>query len=269
MMFKYQSMTDSVKALSDVGSRPPGMTQAEFEAMLREVKKEKALLRLSDRQILALNLDELDDWELVIVAERFESMGRRDLWLEVLKRVCRSSEHNVMIWYGDVYTDVVDELRQQGDYEQAIFYHQLAIEEDQKYCEGMSAEVNKRDLGELFLEAGDYEKALDIFTCIVQQDPWGVWTYNTLAITYCTIGFPELATLAAQKGIAAAKATNDPEHLLDQFQELLDDAKRRGSATGRKPMAAETYERWKVLISYPLPHSPTEAKRKPEDWFYV
>ncbi|MBM4463561.1 MAG: hypothetical protein FJ012_09580 [Chloroflexi bacterium] len=147
-MFKYQRMTDSVNVLSTRASPPPDMTQAEFDAMLQEVEKEKALLRLSDKQILALDLDALDDWELVVVAERLESMERRDLWLEALKRVCRSSEHNVMIWYGDVYSDVVEELRDQGDYKQAIFYHQLAIEEDQKHCDGMNAAVNKRDLGD-------------------------------------------------------------------------------------------------------------------------
>ncbi|MFO7773907.1 MAG: tetratricopeptide repeat protein [Dehalococcoidia bacterium] len=249
MMFKYQSMTDSVKALSKRASRPPDMSEAEFDAMSREVKKEKALLRLSDRQILALNLDVLDDWELVVVAERLESMGHSDLSLEALKRVCRSSEHNVMIWYGDVYSDVVNELRNQGDYEQAIFYHQLAIQEDQEYCDGMNATVNERDLGELYIEAGNYEKGLEIFTEIVQRDPWDVWTYNSLAITYCMLGFRELATLAAQKGITIAKATKDPEHLLEQFHELLDDAKHRSFDPKRKQIAPETYGKWKELMS--------------------
>jgi len=266
MMFKYQSMTDSVKELSKRASPPPDMTQAEFDAMSEEVEKEKALIRLSDKQILVLSLDELDDWELVIVAERLESMGRRDLWLEALKRVCRSSEYNVMICYGDVYTDVVNELRHQGDYEQAILYHQLAIEEDQEHCDGMNAAVNKRDLGELCIEAGDYEKGLEIFTEMVQQDPWDVWTYNSLAITYCILGFSELAKLAAQKGIAVAKATKDPEHLLEQFHELLDDAKRRSFDTRHKQIAPETYEKWKELMSYPLPHPPPQPKRQPLGW---
>jgi len=266
MMFKYQSMTDDVKELSKGASPPPDMTQAEFDAMVQEVQKEKALLRLSDRQILALNFDELDDWELVVVAERLESMGRRDLWLEALKRVCRSSERNVMVCYGDVYSDVVNELRHQGDYEQAIFYQKLAIEEDQKHCDGMNAAVNKRDLGELYIEAGDYEKGLEIFTEIVQQDPWDAWTYNSLAITYCILGFSELATLAAQKGIAIGKATKDPEHLLEQFRELIDDAKHRSFDTKRKQIAPETYEKWKELLSCPLPHPPAEPKKQGRDW---
>ena len=263
MMFKYQKMTDSVKGLYKWTQPPPDMTKAEFDAISREVEKEKALLRLGDNQILALDLDELDDWELVIVAERLESMGRCDLWLEALKRVCRSSEHNVMIWYGDVYTDVVNELRGKGDYDQAILYHQFAIEEDQKYCDGMNAAVNKRDLGELYLEEGNYEKGLEIFREIIQQDPWDVWTYNSLAITYSVIGFSELATLAAQKGIAVARATKDQEHLLEQFHELLDDAKRCSSNTRRKQIASETYEKWKELISSPLPHPPSELKKQP------
>jgi tetratricopeptide (TPR) repeat protein len=264
-MFKYQSMTDSVKELSNRDSPPPDMTQDEFDAMVQEMQKEKALLRLSDRQILALNLDELDDWELVIAAERLESMGRHDLWLEALKRVCRSSEHNVMIWYGDVYSDVVEELRYQRDYEQAIFYQQLAIEEDQKYCDGMNSAVNKRDLGDLYIEAGDYEKGLEIFTEMVQQDPWDVWTYNSLAITFCMLGFSELATLAAQKGIAVAKATGDPEHLLEQLHELIDDAKQRSFDARRKQIAPETYEKWKQLISYPLPHPRPKPRKQHRD----
>ena len=78
---------------------------------------------------------------------------------------------------------------------------------------------------------------------------WDVWTYNSLAITYCMLGFRELATLAAQKGIAIAKATKDPEHLLEQFHELLDDAKHRSFDPKRKQIAPETYGKWKELMS--------------------
>jgi tetratricopeptide (TPR) repeat protein len=173
-----------------------------------------------------------------------------------------------MVWYDDVYSDVVNELRQQGDYEQAILYQQLAIEEDQEHCDGMNATVNKRDLGELYIEAGDYEKGLKIFTEMVQQDPWDVWIYNSLAITYCTLGFSELATLAAQKGIAVAKATGDPEHLVEQFHELLDDAKHRSIDAKRKQIAPETYERWKELLSCPLPHPPPKPEKEHADWLY-
>lgn len=73
------------------------MTQAELDSMFLEVEKEKALLRLSDKQILALDLHALDDWELVVAAEQFLAMGKCDLWLEALKRVCRSPEHNVTL----------------------------------------------------------------------------------------------------------------------------------------------------------------------------
>ena len=254
-MSKYQRITDDVKQLRRGAQPPPGMTRAELDAMAYEVDKERDLLRLSDEQVLALNLDAANDWELVVVAERFEAMGRRDLWLEALKRVCRSREHNVMIWYGDVYVDVVGELRHLGDYDQAIYYQRLAMEEDEAYCDGMNAITNRRELAQLCVEKGDLEEGLAVFREVVRRDPRDVWNYNALAITFPEAGFPELGVLAAKKGLEIARATKDPEDLLGQLQDILMEAERCISS-GSKQIAPETYEKWLELLRSPLPPLP-------------
>jgi hypothetical protein len=82
------------------------------------------------------------------------------------------------------------------------------------------------------------------------------------------LGFSELATLAAQKGIAVAKATGDPEHLLEQLHELIDDAKQRSIDGRRKQIASEIYQKWKELISYPLPHPPPKPEKQQQDWLF-
>ena len=72
-MFNYQRMTDSVKALPKGAQPSPGMTEVEFEAMLCEVEEEKALLKLSDKQIMALCWPHLQTPACLRCAPRYPS----------------------------------------------------------------------------------------------------------------------------------------------------------------------------------------------------
>jgi len=264
-MLKYQKMTDSVKELPGSAAPPPGMSLDEFEAMFREIDKEKALLKLTDEQVLELDLTRLDDWELVLAAERFKAMGRDELWLEALERVCRSAEHNVMIWYGDVYTDVVDDLRYHRDYEQAIYYQKLAIQEDLNYCGGVNLVNNQRELAELYLEKGDLEEGLRLFERLIEQDSWDIYHYNNLALTLRDIGLKEMGVLAASRAIEIARVTKDPEHLLPQLTKFLDEAKARIGAPGSEAemqLASATRRHWHDVLTRPLPQMPHTMREK-------
>lgn len=260
-MRKYEKMTDSVKELPRTGLPPPGMTLEEFAAMFREVDKGKALLKLSDEEVLALDLNGLDDWELVLAAERFEVMGRDGLRLEALERACRSPEHNVMIWYGELYADVVNELRIRGDYEEAIYYQKLAMEEDLNYCDGMNLVGNQRDLAELYLGKGNFEEGLRLFEKLVELDRSDIWLYNSLAMTLPAVGLGELGALAAKRGIEIATATKDREYILSQLGELLTEAERTEDRS-ENLLPSSVYSRWRELLTRPLPLIPYILSRE-------
>jgi tetratricopeptide (TPR) repeat protein len=245
-------MKDKNKKLPGSAALPPGMTVDEAKTIVREVGKEKALLKLTDEEILKLNLNRLDDYELVVAADRFEAMGRGDLWLEALERVCRSAEHNIMVCYDDVYLDVIDELRYRRQYEQAIYYQELAIAEDLKYCGGINLANNRRDLAEIHLEKGDFEHGLRLFEILIEQDPWDIWHYNNLAQISRMVGLYDVGALAAKRAIEIATATNDPEQILPQLNEILGDAENsRGKVEVDLPAA--TISHWHQLLTKPLP----------------
>ncbi len=255
-------MKDKTKKLPRAAGLPSGMSVDEFETIVREVGKEEALLKLTDEKVLELDLNRLDDYQLVVAAERFKAMGRDDLRLEALERICRSAEHNGMVCYGDVYMEVYDELRYRREYEQAIYYQKLAIEEELKYCHGINLANNQRDLAELYFEKRDFEQGLRLFESLIERDPWDVWHYNNLATTLLDVGLHEMGALAAKRGIEIATATTDPEQILPQLTELLDKAEHSNENESYLPLA--TCDHWRQLLTQPLPPMQAALRREAE-----
>ncbi len=255
MFIKYQRMTQNVKTMP---YPPPEMSKTDFNIMREEIKKEKVMLSLSEKQLLSLDLNKLSPWELVIYAERMKALGHEDLWLDALKVVCIRETKSVMISYADVCFDVVGKLRQLGDFDEAVHYQRIAIQRDLKYDNGMNATSNKCDLVEIYIEQGEYEAGLEIFGELIQDDPWDIFTYSNLSITWLDVGFPELAINAANKAMEISLMTKDKEGLAEQLQDILNDAKVLKPRKSHKLMSRETYQKWQELISSPLPPGPVE-----------
>ncbi len=223
------------------------------EEGLKQASKADKYQWMTLEQLQALDLNKLDSFELVLYAERMKELGHEELWLDSLKVVCIHEENNPLVSYANVCFDVVTALRRLGDYDEAAHYQRIAIRRDMQYDRGMNAVSNQSDLGEIFIEQGNYEASLKIFQDLIQKHPREIYTYSNLALTWLEVGFPELTLDAANKALEISLITNDKEKLADQLQKIINEAKVLKPRKPHKLMTRDTYQKWQSLLTSPLP----------------
>jgi tetratricopeptide (TPR) repeat protein len=110
------------------------------------------------------------------------------------------------------------------DVDKSIYFMQQRIRKipcNQDY----DPDIDERDLADLYIAKGDNEKGIEIFEKLINRNPDNIWNYNGAALSLIHGEEYELAEKYIKEGIKLAKKTNDPEGLLPQLKDILEEAK--------------------------------------------
>jgi hypothetical protein len=176
------------------------------------------------------------DWTRVTVAELFfmiadqaRAQKNRDQQREfltlawaLLEEACQSPMASPLLWYEDIFFDVGQELRMEGDH-RAVEFCKQALAHNLRHHEGCNADPRLRDLAEMYLWADDLDAGLKILGALLCNDPTNIWNYSLMAITFDRFGLTEVGAEATRRGLELVEATGDPEELRDQLLNSLDD----------------------------------------------
>jgi len=177
------------------------------------VKQFDALTRL---QILALRPGVWSDEDLVEVMEHFES-GKKDR--DRAMAVAELILHSPLITnvdYFNLYLDLIGYYRWKNNFPAALRWMIALITFDEQHEDGMNHAAHVRDLGEIYLKAGDLNTGLGLFTRLAQASPDDIWDYNALGFSLPRAGLPGLALEVLDRALALI-AKNDPEQLKKQL----------------------------------------------------
>jgi tetratricopeptide (TPR) repeat protein len=177
----------------------------------------------------------LSDWSLATTAELFlavveearkqkKGAPQREYWAlawATLEQVLNSPTTSPMLWYEDIFLDVGQQLRFQGE-PRAVEFLKRVLAHDMRYNEGNNAANLLQGLAETYLGIGDLDSGLRILTAMVRNDPADIWTYNLMALTFDRFGLTEIGAEATRRGLELLEARGDPERLRGQLEECLD-----------------------------------------------
>lgn len=188
--------------------------------------------------------DPVSDWPRAVMAEIFfatadfaRERGDEKGHYNFLSLAWATLEQNLnspvaspMLWYEDIFFDVGQELRVNGE-RGAVDFFKRSLAHDLHFHDGMNADSISMELAETYLEVGDLDMGLAILAALLRNDPSDIWVYNLMAITFDQFGLTEVGAEATQRGLELAEVTGDPEDLRDQLLDSLDDmeqSERRG-----------------------------------------
>ena len=95
----------------------------------------------------------------------------------------------------------------------ALRWAHVLIAHDEQHDEGRNRASHCRDLAETYLEAGDLNTGLALFTRLAQATPDDIWNYNALAFALPRVGLPHLALQILDHALALI-AHSGPEQLV-------------------------------------------------------
>lgn len=146
----------------------------------------------------------------------------RGVTTTVLEEILRSPTASPLLWYEDIFLDVVEAAKARGNLGEAetwlkrLLAHELQFD----HVENVTGDLG--DLAHLFLERGDLDRGLRILAALVRHDPGDVWIYNGMAISFDHYGLTEIGAEAARRGLALLDAEGDPENLRRQLEQSLE-----------------------------------------------
>jgi tetratricopeptide (TPR) repeat protein len=216
----------------------PGLSASDIMAIAEDSRKADTLACLDEQSFRNVGLSSRSDWELAIIAERFFALGEHERAWEALERILDTPEKSIMLWYEDIFLDVAEKYRGDGDFDKAIGYLQRALAHNLHHNEGNNACNFLRDLAEVHLEAGQLDHALTMYDHLLRHDPADIWTYNRIGFDLPRAGLVDLGLEAILRALQIADETGDPESLHDQLTGMLEDAKkaeRRGRESEVSP----------------------------------
>ncbi|MBC8449043.1 MAG: DUF1186 domain-containing protein [Chloroflexi bacterium] len=183
---------------------------------------------LSREDILATRPGLWGDYELLDVLQHFH--GQKD-WgraMVIAELILRSPEHSEAVDYAELCLDLANYHRRQ-DNEAALRWVHALIAYSEQHEHGLNRVSTWRDLGAVYLAAGDLDTALAMFTRVLQTEPGDIWTYNILGFELPRAGLYDLAVEALDEGLQIIKRS-DPHKLRDQLthqrQEVVDEQAR-------------------------------------------
>jgi tetratricopeptide (TPR) repeat protein len=204
----------------------PGLSASDIIAIAEDSRKADALARLDEQSLRNVELSSRSDWELAIIAERFFALGEHERAWEALERILDTPEKSIMLWYEDIFLDVAEKYRDDGDLDKAIGYLQRALAHNLHHNKGNNACNFLRDLAEVHLEAGQLDHALTMYDHLLRHDPADIWTCNSMGFDLPRAGLVDLGLEAILRALQIADETGDPESLHDQLTEMLEDTKK-------------------------------------------
>ena len=183
--------------------------------MLPIVKQFDTLTR---EQILAIRPGTWGDLELLDVLKHFDTEKKdRDRAMAVAELILRSPQVSG-VDYNWLYLELMGYYRWKRNFPAALRWAHALIACDEQRDEGRSRASHCRDLAETYLEAGDLNTGLALFTRLAQATPDDIWNYNALAFALPRAGLPHLA-LQVLDYVLALITRDDPEQLKMQLTE--------------------------------------------------
>ena len=178
---------------------------------------------LTREQILALRPGAWGDEDLLEVLKYFESeIKDRHRAMAVAELILHSPQMASVDYY-EPYLDVIGYYRWEGDFPAALSWAYALVTFCEQHEHGPNRANNIRDLAETYLEAGDLETGLALFTRLAQASPGDIWNYNSLGFVLPGAGLPGLALEVLDRALTLS-AENDPEilkkQLTDQRREI-------------------------------------------------
>jgi len=176
----------------------------------------KQLNPLTRQQILALQSGVWSDADLMKVLKHFEAEKKdQDRAMAVAELILRSPQKNDLD-YGTLFLDIIGYYRWKDDFPAALRWAHTLITFDEQHENGLNRDNHVRDLAEIYLEAGDLNTGLALFTRLAQASTDDIWTYNTLGFILPEVGLPRLALEVLDHALVLT-AQNDPERLKKQL----------------------------------------------------
>jgi len=177
------------------------------------VKQFKDLTRA---QILALSPGSWVDQDLLEVVQYFQSEKKdRDRAMAVAELILSSPQIDHLD-YSRLYLDLIGYYRWKDNFQAALRWAHALITFDLQHEDGMNHANDVRDLAEIYLESGDLDTGLALFTRLAQTFQDDIWNYNALGFALPHAGLPNLALEVLDHALALT-AKNDPEQLKMQL----------------------------------------------------
>jgi tetratricopeptide (TPR) repeat protein len=236
-------------------------------------KNLERLKALDRAEILNISSNTLGDYELLDLAAYFQDDAQdEDRGMAVFELILRSPlNDDEMVAYGEIYLDLINYYQRQKNFPSMLYWAAAHIAYDEQNDRDPFNLLNSwRDLAEAYLNAGEINSGLGIFTRLITRYPGDVWNYNILGLTLPNIGLNRLAIETLDRGLALI-AREDPENLRKQFQELQQKAQ-ASLANGQDltgHVAPDILNAFRAALSLPDGQSPDEkeplAHRNPLD----
>lgn len=227
-------------------------------------KNLESLKTLDRAEILNNSLNTLGDFELLDLAAYFRDEKQdEDREMAVIELILRSPlNDDEMVAYGDLYLDLINYYQRKKNIPAMLLWAAAHITFDEQNDRDPLNLLNRwRDLAEAYLNAGEINSGLGIFTRLIIRYPGDIWNYNILGLTLPYIGLNRLAVETLDRGLALI-AHEDPENLRKQFQEIEQKAQ-ANLANGQdqtNQIAPETLRAFRAALSLPGMQSPDEKE---------
>lgn len=184
--------------------------------MLPIVKQFDALTR---DQIRALRPGTWGDSELLDVLQHFETgVKDRDRAMAVAELILRSPQVGDVDYYM-LYLNLLGYYRWNRDFAAALRWAHALVAHDEQHEEGCNRANTARDLAETYLEAGDLNTGLALFTRLARAIPADIWNYNVLGLALPRAGLPGLALEVLDYALTIS-GSGDPERLQGQLTDM-------------------------------------------------
>ncbi|HRW11260.1 MAG TPA: DUF1186 domain-containing protein [Caldilineaceae bacterium] len=164
-----------------------------------------------------------NDDTLLDVAHHFEEAGDDVRRLATLELLLRSPELSEMLDYSDIYAMLYESLRHRGDFAASLRWLHAALAYVAQHDPEPDLSSTERDLAETYLQAGDFDTGLALFTRLLHRHPRDPWIHNVLALTLPDEGLASLALEVLARGRSLV-AVDDSAGLRAQFAELEEEA---------------------------------------------
>ena len=211
--------------LPQIGSYSPREIKEITKHILKIERMSRKITTLSAEEIEQLSLDRLSDCELLVIAEYYSESDKKEKAMELFARVAESDEVDSCIDYFDIFEELINYWRNK-DIDKAIYFmrHRMRkIPCDEEH----DPDMDERDLADLYIAKGDKERGIKIFEKLINRNPDNIWNYNCAALSLQEGGEYQLAEKYIREGIKLAKRTKDPEDLLPQLKDMLEEVKQK------------------------------------------
>lgn len=229
--------------------------------MDKNLDKLKALDRA---EIINISPEPLGDYELLDLAAYFREQAKdEDREMAVFELILRSPlNDDEMVAYGELYLDLINYYHRKDNLPAMLYWAVANIAyAEQNDRDPLNLLSSWRELAEAYLNAGEINSGLGIFTRLITRFPQDIWNYNILGLTLPRIGLNKLAVETLDRGLAWI-AREDTENLREQFQDIQHEAQASlaGGQDLTEQVSAETVRELRAALSLPGGKSSDETE---------